>query len=387
MPKRTKSDPTNYEEELNGIYKRKEYAILSKSKFATKVKKDFPHIPNKQIKDFIGKQQLQQTYTTKKFKGYFKIIAPPRSFQIDLFFMDQYSQHNKQTIFLIFVDVLSRKVFIEPLSSKNMGTVFNGVRKLINKIGKVNSIMSDDEFNKKTYKDLFESKDIKFSSVVSQTEHLNKGNKLGIVDTATRTIKKLIKKYMDLENTPKFLGVLPELVDIYNTTPHTSLKNKTPNGMYADEKAQRKLMEDGRKINQKISDSIDIKIGDYVRKSTDKSKFEKEKPRFTKSVYVVFDKVFNKYTLIDEDGKVDDRLYKHTELLKIEPQGHYSLVDALDKHYGKTKPLKEKRKRDAVEEAKTTYKKAKKTARRLKREGIDPTEFTILKKRLRSGKQ
>ena len=107
--------------------------------------------------------------------------------------MDQYSAHNKKTIFLIFVDVLSRKMFIEPLSSKNMGTIFNGVRKTINKIGKIHSIMSDDEFNKKTYKDLFDSKKIKFSSVVSQTEHLNTGNKLGIVDTATRTIKKLIK--------------------------------------------------------------------------------------------------------------------------------------------------------------------------------------------------
>ena len=80
-------------------------------------------------------------------------------------------------------------MFIEPLSSKNMGTIFNGVRKTINKIGKIHSIMSDDEFNKKTYKDLFDSKKIKFSSVVSQTE----GNKLGIVDTATRTIKKLGK--------------------------------------------------------------------------------------------------------------------------------------------------------------------------------------------------
>ena len=379
MPKRTKSDPTKYDEDLQNIYKKKEYAILSKSKFTQKVKKDFNHIPIKHIKEFIDKQQLQQTYTTKRFKGYFKIIAPPRSFQIDLFFMDQYSAHNKKTIFLIFVDVLSRKMFIEPLSSKNTGTIFNGVRKTINKIGKIHSIMSDDEFNKKTYKDLFDSKKIKFSSVVSQTEHLNKGNKLGIVDTATRTIKKLIKKYMDLENTPKFLDALPELVDIYNTTPHSSLKNKTPNIVYDDEKAQLKLIEEGKKVNEKISNSIDLNIGDYVRKSTDKSKFEKEKPRFTKSVYVIFDKVFNKYSLIDENGKVDDRLYKHTELLKIESKGHYSLMDALDKHYGKTKPRKEKRKIDAVEEA-------KKTARTLKREGIDPKEFKIMSKRLRSGK-
>ena len=69
---------------------------------------------------------------------------------------------------------------------------------------------------------------------------------------------------------------------------------------------------------------------------------------------------------------MDDRLYKHTELLKIEPKGHYYLMDALNKHYGKTKPRKEKRKIDAVEEAKRTSKKAKKTARTLKREGIDP---------------
>ena len=58
---------------------------------------------------------------------------------------------------------------------------------------------------------------------------------------------------MDLENTPKFLDALPELVDIYNTTPHSSLKNKTPNQVYDDEKAQRKLIEEGNKVNEKLT--------------------------------------------------------------------------------------------------------------------------------------
>jgi hypothetical protein len=343
------------------------------------VKAQHPHIPRKQIEEFIKEQTLQQTYTTKKFKGYFKIVSPPKTFQIDLIFKEDHT-------LLIFVDILSRKMFLNPIKNKTLESITKGVKDLLKDIGEVKGIQSDDEFNKETIKEVFSSKGINYSSVVSKTEHLSKGNKLGIVDTATRTIKRMINKYQDLEGTTKFIDALPELVEIYNNTPHNSLKSKTPDEVYEDEKLQLKLLEEGRKMNSKLESSIDIDIGDYVRKSNDKSKFEKEKKTFTKEIFVVYDKVGFKCQLLNADGEIDDRLYKYTELLKLVPTKAqaFSVVEALDKHYGKKpKPLL-KRARDEVEEARKEYKKAKRVRKRLRKEGIDAEEFSMIRKSTRS---
>jgi tetratricopeptide (TPR) repeat protein len=372
--------PLSYSKELEEIYKKPAYAVLSTSKFVEKVRKSHPHIPTKQIKEFVENQTLQQTYTTQKFKGYYKIVAPPKTFQIDIFF-----KHEKP--FLIFVDILSRKVFIEKLKSRNIDVIIEGIENILDRCGGANGIESDDEFNKETIRTLLEGKDIQFSSVVSKTEHLSKGNKLGIVDTAVRTIKKLINKYMDLTDDAKFENAIGEILDIYNTTPHSSLKGNTPEEAYTDIKLQAQLYKDAQEANTKLENSIDLDIGDYVRKSLDKSKFEKEKQTYTKTVYVIHDIVGKKYQLMDASGEVDDRLYKYSQLLKIDPNKVkvFSLYETLSKVY-RRKPKRthddnEDPEESKVDEARRIYKKAKRTMRQLKKEGIEADTLMLTKKR------
>lgn len=380
MTKQAKSPPSYYDE-IAELYKKPAYALLSTSKFVNKVRKSHPHIPIKQIKEFVENQTLQQTYTTQKFKGYYKIVAPPKSFQIDIFF-----KHDIP--FLIFVDVLSRKMFVERLKNRNIDVVMEGIKSIMKRTGQPYAIQSDDEFNKQSIRDLFESDDIKFNSVVSKTEHLSKGNMLGIVDTAVRTIKKLINKYMDLTDDIKFENAIDEIVEIYNTTPHSSLKGNTPEDAYTDMKLQAKLYKEAHKANAELSKGIDLDIGDYVRKSLDKSKFEKEKQTFTKTIYIIHDIIGNKYLLMDESGEVDDRLYKYSQLLKVNPNkvDTFSLVETLNKkHRQKKKRTHEedadKPKESKVDKARRDYKKAKRTMRQLKKEGIDADMVIISKKR------
>jgi len=378
MPKPEKSPPS-YSKDLAELYKKPSYAVLSTSKFVEKVRKSHPHIPVKQIKEFVENKTLQQTYTIQRFKGYFKIVAPPKTFQIDIFF-----KHDIP--FLIFVDILSRKMFIEKLKNRNIEVVLKGLESIINKTGGVNAVESDDEFNKQSIRDLFESQGIRFSSVVSKTEHLSKGNKLGIVDTAVRTIKKLINKYMDITDDVKFENSIDEILDIYNSTPHSSLKGNTPDDTYTDIKLQAQLYKEAQEANAKLDKAIDLDIGDYVRKSLDKSKFEKEKQSYSKTIYVIHDIVGKKYQLMDESGEVDERLYKYSQLLKIDPNKVkvFSLYETLSKVYRK----KKKRNYDAdtpkeskVEETQRLYKKAKRTMRQLKKEGIDADTIILTRKR------
>lgn len=229
---------------------------------------------------------------------------------------------------------------------------------------------------KKSIHELFTKNDIRYESVVSKTEHLSKGNKLGIVDSAVRTIKKMINKYMDLTDDPKWYNHMDKILNIYNNTPHSSLKNKTPLEVYDDLKFQAKLYKEGRASNDKLNKSIDLDIGDFVRKSLDKSKFEKEKAKYSKEIYVIHDVIGYKYLLMDKNGDVDERPYKYSQLLKLDPTKTktFSMLEALTK---KQKPSKKRKDvEDVVDEsevdkARRIYKKAKRTMRKLKKEGIE----------------
>jgi hypothetical protein len=277
-------------------------------------------------------------------------------------------------------------MFIEKLKNRNIDVVLEGLEIIINKTGGVNAVESDDEFNKQSIRDLFESQGIQLSSVVSKTEHLSKGNKLGIVDSAVRTIKKLINKYMDLTDDVKFENSIDEILVIYNSTPHSSLKGNTPGDTYTDTKLQAQLYKEAQEANSKLDKAIDLDIGDYVRKSLDKSKFEKEKQSYSKTVYVIHDIVGKKYQLMDESGEVDDRLYTYSQLLKIDPNKVkvFSMYETLSKVYRKKKkrnydndPPQESK----VEETQRLYRKAKRTMRQLKKEGIDADAVILTRKR------
>lgn len=82
------------------------------------------------------------------------------------------------------------------------------------------------------------------------------------------------------EDTLKFIDVLDSLVENYNNTPHASLGDKTPNQAHKNTGLQNRLREKAKKHNRKLLQRIDLDIGDYVRRSVDKSKFEKEKAKF-----------------------------------------------------------------------------------------------------------
>lgn len=371
----TQSNPSY--SKLEEIYKNPAYSILSKSKFTQKVKQNYPDIKQKDIIDFISRQELQQTFTTRTFKGYYQIVAIPYTFQIDLFFIDNLKKKNRgYGAFLLFVDILSRKMYVKPLKSKTNEDIIDGLNYIIAKIGKVKAIESDDEFNKGQIKTLFEKEGINFSSVVSKQEHLSKGNKLGIVDTATRTIKKMINKYITMNDDPMFIDNLDDIVEIYNNTPHASLGNNTPNKVFKNEDLQKKIHNEAVEHNAKLREKVNLDIGDYVRKSLDKGKFEKEKQTFSKTIYVIYDIDGYRYILMDSSGNIDDRRYKYTELLKLDPTKikTFSMIDALN-GLSSDEP-----KESNVDMEKKTYKKVKKVLRFLKKEGLDTSKKIIIRR-------
>ena len=90
---------------LKELYENPSFGLIGKSKFKLKVKALHPNITNKEINDFVDKQELQQVNTAKPFKGYFKIVAPPYTYQCDIFYLKQYKTNNNNKFFLWYLSI------------------------------------------------------------------------------------------------------------------------------------------------------------------------------------------------------------------------------------------------------------------------------------------
>lgn len=103
--------------------------------------------------------------------------------------------------FLIVVDILSRKVFAYVLASGTMKDVLVAYKDFLKDCGFIPMAVSGDAFfDHNEFKDLNESKNTKVYTSVSKDTHMNgkyKGNKLGIVDSAVKTIKNYLTEHVE----------------------------------------------------------------------------------------------------------------------------------------------------------------------------------------------
>ena len=158
---------------LEELYYDPKFGLLSSDKFIIKVHKQYPNIKRSDIKEFVKNQEINQIASKKTSNIYYKITGPDLTFQIDLCFINKSikSNNNKKGslyIFLLAIDILSRKAFIYPLEDKTKESIMKGyklfledVKTDVNKTNEYNytddkpyCIISDNEFsfNKNPYK-------------------------------------------------------------------------------------------------------------------------------------------------------------------------------------------------------------------------------------------
>ncbi|PNH09165.1 hypothetical protein TSOC_004210 [Tetrabaena socialis] len=237
---------------------------------------------------------------------------------MDLFFLSPYKKANSNlSIFMIIIDILSRKLFIYPMKNKTQDTIVDMLSKFFKRLkGDVLGLSGDDS---KVAAWCAQNK-VRLSTDVATEDHISKGNKLGIVDRATRTIKTYIRNYMLANDTTKFVDVLPDLVDNYNTTPHSSLGNSTPSQIFGDLDRQREMYNELTQHNDALEQTIDLSEGDYVRKRTDRGRFDKETATFSSDIYVIEGIEGRKYVIVGADGKTIAHRYKYHELMRVDPK-------------------------------------------------------------------
>ena len=158
-------------------------------------------------------------------KKYFPITSPTDSpfelLQIDLIDLSNLSGSNNNVKYLLVViDVHSRFAFVVPMKNKLAETINEAIEPIL-KESKCNYVECDNgsEFTNKLFKDLMKKYDV-------QIIYVDVGNHraLGTVDRFCRTIRSLINKYLEANETTKYIDTLPDLVYNYNNSYHKGIK-------------------------------------------------------------------------------------------------------------------------------------------------------------------
>jgi hypothetical protein len=270
------------------------------------------------LKDIEVVQRFKRMRRPRVFR---RISAPPYTFQVDVLFMP-IGKRNKPYA-LAAVDVLSRYAFVRTLTSRivdrhllNEYEAFLADVERMPGAPKVTSVHGDNEFAAAGFLRFNEARGIRVFTFVSNNDKKSPGNRLGILDRFARTLKLKIKKWVDANDSPSYLEVLPMLVRNYNTTPHTALGGDTPEKVFLDPKLQARIRFDNALHNMRAGtlqpDAL-LRPGDMVRYNIrGKSKLGKEQATFSRVVRPIIGRHYNKFVV----GSTS-RPYRGVELLRV----------------------------------------------------------------------
>lgn len=298
--------------------------LLSKQKLIQYLKAKGVKVAIDEINQHFKADELQQIHGVKKRKKdrlRIEIAAMPYSFQIDVIHMPKYVRENKGiNKFLLLVEIQSRRAFAYPLKSGYMKDVMDVYGRFVCSLDvNIRSVSGDAFFSVKRFVSENAKEGIRVYTDVAKNDHINKlGDKLGIIDRLTRTLKLLISKKVLETGNKRWTTYLNEIIDLYNNTPHASLNNKTPRQMFDEYDVMvqnyRNVIVSNRTTFER---HVKLKVGDRVRKMEGKGLCEKEKPLFSQDIYTITARIGYRFELQDGDGHLLDRLFRPDELKNV----------------------------------------------------------------------
>ena len=134
--------------------------------------------------------------------------------------MQKFSKWNKGYRYLLMViDVFSKFGWIVPLKDKTGKTVANAFKKIFKEKRIPKFLWTDKgkEFYNKNTKSLLDQHNIKLYSTENE-------EKSSVVERWNRTIKNKMWKQFTKQSSTQYLDMLPEVVDEYNNSYHSSVK-------------------------------------------------------------------------------------------------------------------------------------------------------------------
>ena len=288
------------------------------------------------LKKFSGLtyDQVRSFLTTKK--AYTKYKSATRKFRrlpvkarfindiwcMDLAQMDKLAEWNSGVKFLmISVDVFSRFIRVEPMKNKKADTTKAAFIKMCSR-QKIDD--DDDEDHHLTFpKKLWVDRGKEFkgdfhsfcSDVGTKVYHTFSDTKAAFAERAIRSLKNIIYRFLENNQTDKYLPSLQKLVQTMNARENRSI------GMKPKDVTNQDFLKIMHKENYKEPLQPKLKVGDCVRISIKDKQFRKGyKPQFTEEVFTIV-KIVSKrptvtYNIKDGNGEIILGKFYEQELSK-----------------------------------------------------------------------
>ena len=341
---------------LNKIYSNynSTSGLGSKYKLYKKAREIKQDITFKDVSDFLSGNE---TYTLHKPVRHRysvnKIISPSVDtyWESDLSDVSNIRVHNDQINFLLFIiDVYSRHLIVKPIIDKKGKTVADAIHDIFIENNRIPAYLRSDkgsEFLAKEVQKLLHDYGVGFIKATSKS-------KASIVERVQRTIKEKMYKYFTMFNTYRYVDVLDDFVNAYNSSVHRTIC-RTPNDVIKNNKKPCNI----NKLNNnniKIKKNKLLEIGDHVRISKTKKHFAKGYEKgWTIEVFVV-KKILCK-------NKIP--MYIIHDLLGEEVEGSFYKEELQKMSFDKNKPFK-------IEKILKIYKKKGKSFAKVRWEGYPP---------------
>lgn len=251
----------------------------------------------------------------------------------DLAEVSNIAQHNDDMHYwLVVIDVFTRYLWVVPVKSKHHSQIVQAFKAVFAQTTRRPKHLRTDkgtEFKNKAVKSLMQNTRIHAYTTKNET-------KANYAERVIRTLKGLVYRYFIHRQTYRYIDVLQDLVDNYNSRPHRSLKGLSPvqintqneakvwKSMYVDTVAPKKI--------KKYS----LNVGDQVRISHLKYTFQRDyQQKWTEEIFKVAYRMrkegFNLYMLKDLMDEPIDGYFYQEELQHIfkDPNSTYRIEKVL----------------------------------------------------------
>lgn len=308
-------------EKLKNLFYDPKKGLISLDKLIIKAEENKIDLKPKDIEKFYNSQTINHIMKpTRKPHSYSSYTAnyPGHIYQMDIIVYQKYKYHNYQYI-LVIIDIYSRYVIARAMTNRNLSTIIDNFEDMVEEIGLPYKLQCDNEFNKPEFRKILKEYDI--DVMFSDPNQINKNP---IVERVNATLEILLQKLRILLNNPNWKSYLPDAVENYNSTYHSTVKAK-PIDIF-----------NGKEVN--MQDVVKVK---YIYNPGDKVKIIKKSSPFDKvDVIKLSDKTYIVESMKGEKIKLynEDKLYKPYELKKVIV---YESEDQQINNLDITKPTKE----------------------------------------------
>ena len=202
---------------------------------------------------------------------------PNEIWSADLIDLKKLKKYNNGFQYIInIIDLYSRYAWSIPIKNKTGKSIVEAFDSIRGSKPKKLWVDNGSEFYNKIFKKWLNDNNIEMYSTFNE-------GKAVVIERFNRTLKNKMLKYFTANGTYKYIDILSSLINEYNNKKHSSTK-LSPNELYFNGKKNYLT-----KKKNKIPISYDFKIGDKVRISKFKKKFEKGyTPNWTEEIFIIY---------------------------------------------------------------------------------------------------